>query len=90
MTDVNPAVTASSGGLQSREMLLDEAILWLDQHLRPVNLKVLLLARLPAQPTGGDVEDLVKQLGINLQGSLGYGKGEVGKGGEVRSPNCSG
>jgi len=56
---------------QSREALLAEPIPWRDRRLGPENLKTLLLAGLPAAPTGSDVEMLFQQLGLAEAGRQG-------------------
>jgi hypothetical protein len=49
---------------QSREALLAAPIPWTDRQLGSENLKTLLLARLPARPTGQDVVALFEHLGV--------------------------
>ena len=60
--------TVSTQALQARERLLEEPIPWKDRKLSAENLKALLLARLPAQPTGRDVEQLFVELGLSNTG----------------------
>ena len=43
----------------------------MDRQLSAENLKALLLARLPAQPTGRDVEQLFGHLGLKTAGRQG-------------------
>jgi len=68
---MSTAANVSTGALQEREMLLGEPIPWSDRHLSPENLKALLLARLPVQPTGPDVEQLFERLGLEHPGRQG-------------------
>ncbi len=65
------AARVTSPVRQSREALFAEAIPWTDRRLGPENLKTLLLARLPAAPTGVDVESLFRQLGLEDAGRQG-------------------
>ncbi len=56
------AASLSKHVLQSCEALREEPIPWADRKLSPENLKALLLARLPIEPTGHQVEQLFHQL----------------------------
>jgi hypothetical protein len=56
---------------QSREALHDEPIPWRDRQLSSENLKTLLLARLPAAPSGHDVEMLFQELQLEEFGRHG-------------------
>jgi hypothetical protein len=49
---------------QSPEALLAAPIPWTDRHLGAENLKTLLLARLPVEPTGRDLLSLFEHLGV--------------------------
>jgi hypothetical protein len=68
---MNAVASLSAGALQARERLLEEPIPWMDRKLSAENLKALLLARLPTQPTGRDVEQLFSQLGLSNAGRQG-------------------
>jgi hypothetical protein len=60
----NEAASVFSPVHQSREALLAAPIPWRDRQLGAENLKTLLLARLPPQPTGQDVVALFEHLGV--------------------------
>lgn len=76
------AASLPAAVLQSRDALLGEAIPWRDRELTPENLKALLLARLPAAPTGRDVEQLFERVGVehaSRHGDLVQGRKPAGR-----------
>jgi hypothetical protein len=68
---VTEAARLNSPVKQSRAALLAEPIPWRDRQLGPENLKTLLLARLPENPSGKDVEALFRELQLKDAGRQG-------------------